>query len=115
MKKDKTLEQSHGNVENTNKQNSFDKERELQERKTDGEWQYENIKGEELIKFREVEGTPFTIIHETEPNVWWVAMGKHRLTEKFHTLEEAEEDAKRVDWNRNMQVMGVMIENYNKK
>ena len=41
-------------------------------------------------------------------------MGKYRLSEKFESYEEANEDAHRVDWERNMQVMGIMIENYSK-
>jgi hypothetical protein len=65
-----------------------------------------------LVERENVENTPFTIYkHEKE---WFVLIGMYRLSESFKTKEEALEDAKRTDWERMMQVMGVMIENYNK-
>lgn len=84
-----TLEQFNGNVENTNNTNSADYEK----------W--------------EVGNTPFTIVKELDK--YLVVIGKYRVSEDLATKEEAEEDAKRVDWDRMMQVMGIMIENYEEK
>lgn len=67
----------------------------------------------ELIKMHEVENTPFTLI-ETEEGIH-VMLGKYRLTaEPFTDANSAYQDAKRTDWERMMQVMGVMIEEFKK-
>lgn len=69
--------------------------------------------GSQLVNMTKVENTPFTIV-EAEEGVYTV-LGKYRISENLGTLENALEDAKRTDWERMMQVMGVMIENYNEK
>jgi hypothetical protein len=64
-----------------------------------------------LVERENVKGTPFTL-YKHEQN-WFVLLGKYRLSKEFETKEEALEDASRNDWERTMQVVGVMIENYN--
>jgi len=64
-----------------------------------------------LVERENVEGTPFTL-YKSE-NLWYVLLGKYRMSKEFETKEEAKEDAQRNDWERTMQVVGVMIENYN--
>lgn len=59
-----------------------------------------------------IENTPFTIV--TGEKGSFTAMGKYRLSEEM-TYEEALEDVKRTDWDRTMQVIGIMIEEYKTK
>lgn len=64
---------------------------------------------EELITFQEVENTPFTVItHKDQGSA--VFLGKFRLSHYFSEEKEAFEDAKRMDWERLIQVMGVVAE-----
>lgn len=90
----KTSGQLHGNVEDTNKQNSFEE-------------------NNEIIKYSEVEDTPFTIINK-ENKEFFVVMGQHKVSEVFNTAEEALEDAKRADWSRVIQVVAILIKNQDK-
>lgn len=62
-------------------------------------------------EINKVTGTPFTIIKGQLGH--FVAIGKYRLSEEMEE-EDAKEDAKRVDWDRMMQVMGVMIKEFKK-
>lgn len=71
-----------------------------------------SIKNEELVERIEVENTPFTVAGVKQG--WFVLIGNTRLTDGLESKEEALEDAKRVDWERMMQVMSVMIEQYAK-
>lgn len=84
------VESGLGNAENTSKQDS---------------------KSKELIRY--VDETPFAVV-QTEMG-FYVIMGKYRMSESFKSYEEAEQDAKRVDWMRILQVMGAVVENYNLK
>lgn len=79
----------HGNAESTNSINS------------------------QLIERIEVENTPFTIIREEEK--WFVTLGRYRISQDMKSKEEAIEDAKRIDWDRVLQIMGITIEHYNNK
>lgn len=63
-----------------------------------------------LIEKFEVEDTPFTIVRQDKD--WYVLMGKYRMTESLSGKAETEEFAKRFDWQIIMQVIGVMIEEY---
>lgn len=65
---------------------------------------------EQIMKYEHVEGTPFTVISHEKGHT--VMIGKYRLSDDYHFEDEALEDAKRMDWDRIMQVMGVMIEEY---
>ena len=65
---------------------------------------------EETFKVHEVNNTPFAIIEKD--NTFMVVLGKYRLHEgSFKTKVEAEEEATREDWERIMQVCGIMIAN----
>lgn len=39
-----------------------------------------------LIEYEEIEGTPFTIVHQN--NMWFLVMGNNRITEPTHTRLE---------------------------
>lgn len=65
---------------------------------------------EQLMQYHQVKDTPFTIIKHEKGNT--VMIGKYRLSEDYETAEEAMKDAKRMDWDRIMQVIGVMLEEY---
>jgi len=71
----------------------------------------QEIKQDYLIEREEVNGTPFTLVKQNEN--WYVLLGKYRLSEAYQEKEEALKDANRNDWMRTMQVVGIMIENYN--
>lgn len=81
-------EKLHGNAKKTNNSNS-------------------------LIERVEIDGTPFTAIRNEEE--WFLTMGKYRLTQAMKTLEEVKNDATNTDWFRIMQIIGIMIEEYNEK
>lgn len=86
-----TSEKSHGNAKNTNNINYSEK----------------------LIERVEIEETPFTAIKNNEE--WFLTMGKYRLTQGMQTLEEVKDNATNTDWFRIMQIIGIMIEEYNEK
>lgn len=65
---------------------------------------------EQLMQYHQVKDTPFTIIKHEKG--YTVMLGKYRLSEDYESIGEAMKDAKRMDWDRIMQVMGVMIEEY---
>lgn len=95
MNTHKTLEKSHGSVQDTNKLNY-------------GNIEIDHEKNTELLEYTEVKNTPFTIAKWE--NGYYVLMGKHRLTEKLDTKEEAEEDANRTDWDRLIQVVAIITD-----
>ena len=68
---------------------------------------------EEIVIYKEITGTPFTMV--TTENGSKITLGRYVLSRDFATTEEAETDGQRNDWDRIMQVIGVMIENYNEK
>lgn len=86
--------------EKANKESTLDKADE-------GEKEREN---NILIEKFDVDETPFTIIRQDKD--WFVMMGRYRITESLSGYIEAEERAKRTDWTTIMQVIGVMIEEY---
>lgn len=73
------------NAENTSKQNS----------------------NSELVEKIEIEDTPFTAIRIED--VWFLTMGKYRLSEPMQTKKEVLEDAQRADWWRIMAIINIMI------
>lgn len=66
------------------------------------QWQNEESESHSVNK------TPFSIVYTD--NKWFTTLGKYRISEPFTTGIEALEDAQRVDWQRMMQVMQLMIE-----
>lgn len=82
----------------------------LENSQTNAKAQDKQNSGEQLMQYHQVESTPFTIIKHEKGHT--VMIGKYRLSEDYETAKEAMEDAKRMDWDRIMQVMGVMLEEY---
>ena len=65
---------------------------------------------EEVFKAHEVKNSPFAII-ENDGN-FNVVLGRYKLHQgSYKTLEEAQDEAAREDWERIMQVCGIMIAN----
>lgn len=56
----------------------------------------------ELLEKEEVEGTPFTIVKNEE--LWYILLGKYRLTEGYEDKEEALKEANVINWNKILQV-----------
>jgi hypothetical protein len=66
-----------------------------------------------LVEREEIEGTPFTLYRNEDK--YYVLLGMYRLNEnEFSSKEDALLDAERKDWFRIMQIVGIMLENYNK-
>lgn len=60
-----------------------------------------------LVDVKPIEDTPFAVIkYEDE---YFLAMGNYRISEKFKTFEEAENDIKDVSWNRLVSVMEIVF------
>lgn len=79
----------------------------------------ENNLNSSLMIFEKIEKTPFTI-YGNEEEGYILLMGRHRLTEEKMTKENILKDAKRMDWDRIMQVCytvteSIIIENNNLK
>lgn len=66
-----------------------------------------NSREDQYTIIHDVENTPFKVIETERGSI--VVLGKDRLTEPFEKVEEAIEDAKRMDWERITQVMFSMI------
>ena len=67
------------------------------------------------LKFEAIEGTPFTIVNET--NEYFCIIGNHRITETFLNKEICIEETKKITWDRIVQVIWAIatkIENINK-
>lgn len=67
----------------------------------------------ELIENEKIEKTPFSAVRVD--NQWFLTMGKYRLTEQLQTKEQVLKDAERSDWDRVLQVIAIMIEEYQTK
>lgn len=63
----------------------------------------------EIFKTKEVEETPFTVITIGETS--FGTIGKYKLTNDFMTVEEAEEDVKKITWNRLVNVIMILQNN----
>lgn len=70
----------------------------------------------ELVTEEKVENTPFTIVgvyNEKEKNrKYTLVMGKYRLTEDSEDYEEIKKTSQEFNWNRVMQVMACMINEF---
>ena len=91
MDTDTLKKQEIGRLENTNNSDLLSK----------------NEKNTKLVEFKQVKETPFTLAKQNEE--WYILLGKYRLSEGYETEKEAEKEAKRVCWNKIMQVMSVII------
>lgn len=81
----------------------------------------ENSKGEratenELVTEEKVENTPFTIIgvynEKEKKRIYTLVMGKYKLTEDSEDHEEIKKTSQEFNWNRVMQVMACMINEF---
>lgn len=67
----------------------------------------------ELITRDEVKDSPFTIIGIE--GQYFATMGMYRITETYSSKEEAEEEVKKITWNRIIQVVQLLTEIQTKK
>lgn len=66
--------------------------------------------GEQLIEYFQVENTPFTVARNgTE---WFVLMGKYRFTEDVKTKKAAIQEARKMTWDRILQVITAVINDH---
>ena len=65
---------------------------------------------EQLVEMEGIPDTPFTAVKVD--NKWFLTMGKYRLTEPLQSLEECEKGAFDTSWFRIMQIIGIMMEEY---
>ena len=56
----------------------------------------------ELVEKIEVENTPFTIVKNE--GLWYILLGKYRLTEGYEDKEEVLKEANTINWNKILQV-----------
>ena len=91
MDTDTSKKQEIGRLDNTNNTDLLSK----------------NKKNTKLVEFKQVKETPFTLAKQNEE--WYILLGKYRLSEGYETEKEAEKEAKRVCWNKIMQVNSVII------
>ena len=90
MDTDTLIKQEIGRLDNTNNTDFSTKD----ERNT------------ELIKFEEVEDTPFTVAIEEKRSK--VLLGKYKMSE-HETKEEAFKEAKRISWNKIVSVIAIIL------
>lgn len=69
-----------------------------------------NDKNEQLIERVEIPESPFVAVRHDKK--WFLTMGKYRLTEELESLEECEKQAFDTSWFRIMQIIGIMMEEY---
>lgn len=96
-------------MKNTSKEDTSKKEELLQKEDTSNTQDKYDSKYERHI----VDNTPFVIIEEPinkNASNFTVTMGSFRLSEQFENIEDAKNDAHREDWERIIQVIGIMIE-----
>lgn len=68
----------------------------------------------ELITRSEVKNTPFQIISINENKEHFAVLGEYRVTEKYATKTVAEDEVKKITWNRLIQVIMIMNEQMKK-
>lgn len=61
-----------------------------------------------LIERNNVENTPFQIV--SLEGYHFGVMAKYRITEKYDTKEEVEQELKEITWNRIIQITALLIE-----
>lgn len=75
----------------------------------------QDSKSKKLVKYKQIKETPFTTAEvwndKNNRKEWHVMLGTYRLNEKALVSEkQAEEECKKVDWNKIVQLMQVMWE-----
>lgn len=67
-----------------------------------------NPKAKHLVKFTEVENTPFTIAEQEEQ--YHILLGKFRMNkEPFDNFDEALKEAETINWDKIINVIGIMF------
>lgn len=70
---------------------------------------------EKLFERKQIEDTPFAAVGN-ETTGYMLVCGKYRVSEKtFNSMEAAEKDARKIDWNKICNVIGITIELLNEK
>jgi len=64
----------------------------------------------ELITRTEVDNSPFIII--TTNGESFGTLGKYRITEPYHTIEQCKKELEKITWNRIIQVCLLLNETY---
>ena len=54
-----------------------------------------------------VPNTPFQVINAEDK--YFVCLGNYRISEMFNTIQEAIEDAQKIDWNRIITIITIAI------
>jgi hypothetical protein len=92
----------------TKKQNSQTKGNSLKNPLSTSAEELDNLRsiGKELVKRKEINNTPFTVI--TTEKGSFGTMGKYRLTEVFETEKEAITNVQKMTWNRIVQVTSLI-------
>jgi len=68
----------------------------------------ESLKGEEMIKRKNIKDSPFEII--TIDKESFGVMGEYRITEKYKTVTKVKEELEKITWNRIVQVIMILNE-----
>lgn len=85
---------------------------ELENLSTNVETKTKQDYGNNLIEYRNIENSPFTIVKNE--GLYYGVIGNHRLTEPYNDEKELEEELLRIDWNRLIQVIWAVVEKFNK-
>ena len=72
-------------------------------------------KNEELITRKKVKDSPFEVIGLVEKKEYFAVLGEYRITEVYDTERKAIDQVKKINWNRVIQVVMILIEKLNKK
>lgn len=75
----------------------------------------EEQKNEELITRKKVKDSPFEVIGLVEKKEYFATLGEYRITEVYNTEKKAVDQVKKMNWNRVIQVVMILIEKLNKK
>ena len=64
----------------------------------------------ELLNKIEVSGTPFTIVNNNDGKGWFILMGKYNISGNgYESQEDAFENASKIDWDKILQVIQILI------
>lgn len=100
---------STNNIQDTALTNAEENETYKQQSGKEHEEHEENV----LIERHNLEGTPFTLVRVEKE--WSVVIGEYKLNEiPFKSKKEAEENAKKITWDRIVQVVTIAIEGFSK-
>lgn len=70
--------------------------------------QHNNDSSKQLVEKLQIPNTPFTAVKFDK--LWYLTLGKYRLTEGLDTYDQVEDNAHDASWNRIMQIIQIMID-----